>query len=1152
VGVIVAESESDQNTIQGNFVGTNAAGTAALPNSLYGIAVIAAYGDAPTQQEIPLGPSDAVQRPSTARRESGLRPVRPQPLGVAATGDAAAAAPDRRSQPASPAAAAPAAPAAAGPDQTAIGSATASEANLIAGNVYGGVIVDGAGTQNTKVQGNRIGYNPSLVALPNDYGGVIVSTGATTATVGGLQTGEGNQIYGGVFVNDAATRAAVQGNTVDIPGSWSASGYMPIDIDTNGATCYPWQGGAGANNGIPAPRLMSIGSTGTVEGATRPGASVEIYKIVAAGTQYGRYFPRKVEPVGHGQAGADGKFTVSTGQSTGVELVATATVNGSTSELSQRLRPVIFVHGIGGSWLRSATDDWLWLPPAGSSSTVNDRLARLSLSPTGVSLEPVTVAGTIELGGYAVYGPVLEWLDDHGYSRAPDNLLQNDIYDFAYDWRLGLGPRADELMTWVSALADPLNGAVASSCEVDIVAHSMGGMVSSLYVRSNPEHSRDRVHRLITMGTPYLGTPQAAKAHTQGYVFDLDKKYFWVSFDWGRMLQMARNLTAGYTLMPSPNYFPASGIFGYLRDLHANPVGGYASTFDFLTAPKVDAAGNPLGLARNAALWASEQAGVHDQIDDWRGWSGPPQIFRIVGNTGARTAVNWRLGPLSSNWLGQTDLRREPGDTDTHVFWRSGQTAVLGAGDETVALPSATLGRGTGTDFSGVDNWWIRPHDTFDEDHLGLVTEDASLTRMTDILAAGATVPATANLERPATPEAVEDDLFYISGSAPVAVHVWDDLGNHTGPVTPTHFSEIEYTVPGASYWHNDLSVSVALKRGTGYTLLVEAPVTSTQLRIVRVLSDGSGATEQVLIPDQTLAVNGGVRLALDAAGTPWTEPFEVDADGDGLFEGTLAPVEQLISAETGPDIPEPYPWTIAVTAAVTDTVDKEIAVIIPAAGATWQWAASSAAPWITPDATSGQSPDTVTATLASTSLPAGVYTGTLSIVLGYGDFDVTYPVTVRLTVTGGNLAVTLASFEAEAQPGGIRLQWETTSEVGNLGFNLYRAETPGGPRTQINPVLIPSQAPGGTQGASYEYLDESVQPGRLYTYWLEDLHQSGATTLHGPVSATASAPTAVTLNGLSASRPAVPAPAAGLLAVWLAAVAAAAAGSVAVWRRRR
>lgn len=1155
VGVVVAESGSDQNTVRGNFMGVNAAGTAALPNSLYGIAVIAAFGDSTALPASQSGPSGAAPQPNTASDHATSRLARSQPLDVLAADDDNAPAAARALPPLASAATLttqPAAPNAAGPDQTTIGSATASEANLIAGNVYGGVIVDGAGAQNTRVLGNRIGYNPSLAPLPNDYGGVIVSTGATTSTIGGLQDGEGNQIYGAVFVNGSTTRAAVQGNTVDIPVSWSAAGYMPIDIETDGATCYPWQGGSGANSGISAPRLMAISSTGVVEGASRPGASVEIYRVLQTGTQYGRYFPRQVEPVGHGQAGVDGRFSISTGQGAGAQLVATATVNGSTSELSQIQRPVIFVHGIGGSWLRSAADEWLWLPPAASSSTVNDRLARLSLDAGGASLEPVTVDGVIELGGYAVYGPVLEWLEDHGYSRTPDNLLTNDIYAFAYDWRLGLAPRADELKTWVSTLADPLNGAVTSSCEVDIVAHSMGGMVSSLYVRSNPEHSRDHVNRLITMGTPYLGTPQAAKAHTMGYVFDLDKTYSWVSFDWGRMLQMARNLTAGYTLMPSPNYFAASGIWGYLRDLRAQPVAGYANTFALLTAPKVDGAGDPLGLARNGGLWASEQAAVHDQIDNWSGWSGPPQIFRIVGDTGARTAVEWRLGPLSSNWLGQTDLRREPGDTDTHVFWRSGQYPVLGPGDETVALPSATLGRGIETDFSGVDNWWIRPHDTFAENHLGLVTEDASLTRMTDILATGFMVPVNANLESPAAPDAVDDDLFYIFGSAPIAVHVWDDLGNHTGPVTPTHFSEIEYNVPGASYWHNDLSLSLALKRGTPYTLLVQAPVTATRLRIVRVIPDTGGAVEQVLIPDQIVAQGGGVQLTLEAAGSAWNTPLEVDADGDGTFEGSLAPVEQLASIQTGPDIPEPYPWSIAVTAAVTDTVDQHIQVTLPAAGATWQWQAISGAPWITPASASGQSPDALIVTLASTTLPAGVYTGTLSIVLSYGDYQVDYPVTIRLKIDGGNLAVALAAFSAEARAEGILLNWETTSEINNAGFNLYRSSSANGPRSQINPALLPSQSPGSTQGASYSYMDAQVNPDETYWYWLEDIELSGAATLHGPVTATASAPSAVSLREISAGQPSASLLAGAPLAAALAALALVGSASRAMLRRRR
>jgi hypothetical protein len=44
------------------------------------------------------------------------------------------------------------------------------------------------------------------------------------------------------------------------------------------------------------------------------------------------------------------------------------------------------------------------------------------------------------------------------------------------------------------------------------------------------------------------------------------------------------------------------------------------------------------------------------------------------------------------------------------------------------------------------------------------------------------------------------------------------------------------------------------------------------------------------------------------------------------------------------------------------------------------------------------------------------------------------------------------------------------------------------------------------------------LAPGTTYYYWLEDVDTSGATTLHGPVSATVQAPTAVTLASISAS----------------------------------
>ncbi len=127
-------------------------------------------------------------------------------------------------------------------------------------------------------------------------------------------------------------------------------------------------------------------------------------------------------------------------------------------------------------------------------------------------------------------------------------------------------------------------------------------------------------------------------------------------------------------------------------------------------------------------------------------------------------------------------------------------------------------------------------------------------------------------------------------------------------------------------------------------------------------------------------------------------------------------------------------------------------------------------------------------------------------------------------------LAVTLASFDAQAMVDHILLSWETVSEMNNAGFNLYRSASPAAPEELL--AFVPSQAPGSTQGASYSYEDAEVAPGETWYYWLEDVDLNGATALHGPVSATLQAPTAVTLDALQAQTAAPGAGAAPLAAL--------------------
>lgn len=147
-------------------------------------------------------------------------------------------------------------------------------------------------------------------------------------------------------------------------------------------------------------------------------------------------------------------------------------------------------------------------------------------------------------------------------------------------------------------------------------------------------------------------------------------------------------------------------------------------------------------------------------------------------------------------------------------------------------------------------------------------------------------------------------------------------------------------------------------------------------------------------------------------------------------------------------------------------------------------------------------------------------------------------------------LATTVTGFGATAQASGIQLAWETTSELNTQGFNVYRSPSPAAPQTLL--AFVPSQAPGSTGGASYTWLDPNVAPGQTYYYWLEHVDLSGATTLYGPVEATAQAPTAVTLSGLGAASQSGGASAGRPPVLLLLALAAGAVGGLWLWARLR
>lgn len=101
-----------------------------------------------------------------------------------------------------------------------------------------------------------------------------------------------------------------------------------------------------------------------------------------------------------------------------------------------------------------------------------------------------------------------------------------------------------------------------------------------------------------------------------------------------------------------------------------------------------------------------------------------------------------------------------------------------------------------------------------------------------------------------------------------------------------------------------------------------------------------------------------------------------------------------------------------------------------------------------------------------------------------------------------GQTLVSLVSFTAARQGGGIAVRWVTSAELSTWGFYLYRsADGDRAHAERVTPALIPGAGRGGG-GASYSWFDNTVRSDTIYTYWLQEVEISGTLNEYGPASA--------------------------------------------------
>lgn len=250
-------NRASANTIQGNVVGLNVDGSAALPNAT-GISALDGSsnqigGTAPGERNIVSGnTSEGIHlfsALSTNNRVQGnfigtdLDGKLARPNGSGVVLEAA---------------------------DNLVGGETAEAGNVISGNQVRGILLTGAGATGNRVQGNRIGTNLNDVPVANQGSGVVFRGGAHHNTIGGTNWAARNVISGnrdsGVYVTaQAGPGNVVQGNAIGTDASGSravANGLQGVQIEAPSTTV----GGPGAGNLISGNALEGIlvaaGSTG--------------------------------------------------------------------------------------------------------------------------------------------------------------------------------------------------------------------------------------------------------------------------------------------------------------------------------------------------------------------------------------------------------------------------------------------------------------------------------------------------------------------------------------------------------------------------------------------------------------------------------------------------------------------------------------------------------------------------------------------------------------------------------------------------------------------------------------------------------------------------------------------------------------------------
>jgi len=430
------------------------------------------------------------------------------------------------------------------------------------------------------------------------------------------------------------------------------------------------------------------------------------------------------------------------------------------------LEPVLIIPGIGGSELYNG-DELIWLNLGKMFDDVGDQFIteNLALDDDGRSIVTSIIAKDIIDDILGTVGGINFKIADifkglMSQLEVEGYVRNKSIYLFPYDWRLNLENTADLLSEKINAIKT-----VTGASKVNVIAHSMGGLLAKSYFS---EYGYGDVNKLIFVGTPHLGSPKAARIIVSGDQMEIP----WLDSD--RIKELGRRSPAVYELLPNNGYFSEQG--GYVKPYKFFGVSNYynlAETKEYLTSK---------GASQNIFELA-------DHFQNQLGLFSPLFVdtYNITGcKVNTQSAYSLGVG---------------------------GNVGKIGysSGDGTVPLLS-----GGGINLGEDHQFYAK-----NASHLSLPSSEYVRDAIVNIL-----------LNRPvASSDKFGNDRTFcnfkgktLTWRSPVAVHIYDEEGKHTGPIE----NGLERGIPNVGYDIIDGETFIYLPTDEGQNYRIEGTGTDT------------------------------------------------------------------------------------------------------------------------------------------------------------------------------------------------------------------------------------------------------------------------------------------------------------------------------------